>query len=100
MFASRTACLAVDSTVWLRLNALPRGFSRLIGRRTASSSMTWLGPPSSAKSSRAPKMCWWNGAPRPGAISEAKRSSRIAEVNTMPVALASNSMVPSRYRYQ
>ena len=98
MSASRMAAFSVSSTVRLRVNALPRELSSEMGTRTASSSSTRQGPPSSAKSRRAENRCWWNGAPSPGAISEAKSEEPLgrAEVKTTPVALASNSMVPSR----
>lgn len=41
---------------------------RPIGTGTASTSSTVFTLPSTAMSSRAEKRCWWNGAPRPGAI--------------------------------
>src|SRR4051795_2528324 len=76
---------------------LPYGLVSLIGSRTASTSCTVLRCPSTAMSSRAENRCWWNGAPRPGAISVAYgcSSPRKEEVNTIPVALDSSWIVPS-----
>ena len=60
---------AIGTTLFV--NALPAGFSAEIGTRTASISFTTFATPSTVMSSRAENRCWWYGAPRPGATSEA-----------------------------
>jgi len=59
-----------DKVIALNLRG-PFRLASLIGTRTASTSSTALPTPSIMRSSRAEKRCWWYGAPRPGASSDA-----------------------------
>lgn len=74
--ALRRASSSVRSGVTQVVKALPRGFCGPVGTRWTSISSTEFpvassSPESTAISSRAENRCWWYGAPRPGAISEA-----------------------------
>lgn len=97
--ASRCASCSVRSGVCDHVKALPKGLSSPIGMRTASTSNNQFSSPSIAMSRRAENRCWCTGANTPGAISGAWRlvePGTPPPTNTMPVALASTWIDPSR----
>jgi hypothetical protein len=85
--AERIAPNSWVNVVLCGVNPLPHGLSGPIGAATASTSSTVLACPSTAMSSRAENRCWWNGAPSPGASSEANGSGAALTVES-PVWIA------------
>src|SRR4029079_3856813 len=59
---SRAASASERTGVAVVVTASPYGFSAEIGTAPESTSITELASPSTSRSSRATRKCWWNGA--------------------------------------